>query len=99
MEVNSISSVLDKTRRCEETSEDELKGAASILKEIDHKIMSDIYDHMIKSSDVDHGLIVWIKPDATRTSWNPEPLHLREMVEYFENIKLISPQIIMYLTY
>lgn len=87
MEVNSVSSLLNRTKGYEEAAAEVdfyEESSCQIVKEMDSRILSEIHNHMLKSSDKEHGLIVWYKPDKMRT-WHPEPLHLREIVEYFEN--------------
>jgi len=65
--------LLDKTKRTRER-----------LKEREELMVTDIARQYVKSNSEDQGLIMWLKPGAVRRI-NPEPIHLKEVVNYLIN--------------
>lgn len=82
METNSIAAILSKSALTEAHSPAEVR---SLMKVIDSRLMESVGQHMLKSSDQTHGLIIWVPPKTGGISWKPKPLNLQDVVAYFEN--------------
>ena len=59
----------------------EIHDASQLVDELTHDVRTEITEQLLCSSTCDKGLIVWLKPNASRHI-NPEPIHLKETLDF-----------------